>query len=139
MIMKLSTIDKIAGILSGMKINKIIDKEVKNSLLKTFIEARKIVKDINAERLEIITKFQSDWMEEMKAVEDFRIKKVPVIGHQEYLEAERDANALLDSLLEKDADLNISSVTMDNFMSFCGSEDITFEQVAFLQDNGVIV
>lgn len=132
-------IDKIAGILAGMKLSKITDKEVKNNLLKTFIEARKIAKDIDAERLEIITKFQSDWMEELKAVEDFRIKKVPVIGHQEYLEAEKDANILLDSLFERDVDLNISSVTMDNFMSFCGNEDVTFEQVAFLQDNGVIV
>lgn len=132
-------IDKIAGILAGMKLSKITDKEVKNNLLKTFIEARKIAKDIDAERLEIIAKFQSDWMEELKAVEDFRIKKVPVIGHQEYLEAEKDANALLDSLFEKDVDLKICPVTMDNFMSFCGSEEITFEQVAFLQDNGVIV
>ena len=132
-------IDKIAGILAGMKLSKITDKEVKNNLLKTFIEARKIAKDIDAERLEIITKFQSDWMEELKAVEDFRTKKVPVIGHQEYLEAEKDANALLDSLFEKDVDLKICPVTMDNFMSFCGSEEITFEQVAFLQDNGVIV
>lgn len=132
-------IDKIAGILAGMKLSKITDKEVKNNLLKTFIEARKIAKDIDAERLEIITKFQSDWMEELRAVEDFRIKKVPVIGHQEYLEAEKDANALLDSLFEKDVDLKICPVTMDNFMSFCGSEEITFEQVAFLQDNGVIV
>ena len=137
--MKLSTVNQLAGILSGMKINKITDREVKNSLLKTFIEARKIVKDIDAERLEIITKFQSDWMEELKAVENFRIKKVPVIGHQEYLEAEKDANALLDSLFERDVDLKIYPVTMDDFMSFCGSEEITFEQVAFLQDNGVIV
>ena len=136
--MKLANINTIAGILSGIKLNKITDKDVKNNLLKTFIEFRKAIKDAEAERLEIITKFQSDWLDELKAVEDFRVKKVPVIGHQEYLEAEKDANALIAAIFEKDVEVKIYSVTIDDFMSFCGSEDITFEQVAFLQDSGVL-
>ena len=57
--MKLANINTIAGILSGIKLNKITDKDVKNNLLKTFIEFRKAIKDAEAERLEIITKLKS--------------------------------------------------------------------------------
>lgn len=137
--MKVAIVNTLAGILSGIKINKITDKNVKNKLLQTFLNLRKVIKEAEAERLEIIDKFQKDWLEELKAVEDFRIKKVPVIGHEEYLEAEKDANALISSIFDKEVEINLDPVTLDDFMSFCGNEDTTFEQVAFLQDNGVIV
>lgn len=137
--MKVAIVNTVAGILSGIKLNKITDKDVKNKLLRTFIEVRKVIKDADTERLEIIDKFQKDWLEELKAVENFRTKNVPVIGHEEYLEAERDANTLIASIFDREVEINLNPVSLDDFMSFCGNEDITFEQVAFLQECGVIV
>lgn len=136
--MKLSTINALAGMLSSMKINKITDKAVKTALVNDYLHLRKFVKEADDERRELVEKFQKDWAEELPLVEAFRRENKPVEGHQEYLEAELDANNAIAGIFDRDVEVNIKPVSMDDFVSACGNQELTLEQTAFLQDCGLI-
>ena len=136
--MKLSTINAIAGLLSGMKISKIADKEVKTALVNDYLHLRKLVKEVDAERKELVEKFQSDWADEMPLVEAFRKDGKPVVGHDAYLDAERDANKTIAEMFDKEAETSLKAVPVEDFVAACGGEELTLEQIAFLQDNGLI-
>ena len=136
--MKLSTINALAGMLSSMKINKITDKAVKTALVNDYLHLRKFVKEADDERRELVEKFQKDWAEELPLVEAFRRENKPVEGHQEYLEAEMDANKAIGDIYERDVDAKPKAVPMDAFVAAFGEEELTLEQIAFLQENGII-
>lgn len=134
--MKLVDINTTAGILSGMKLNKIEDKRAKAALLKDYLALRKLAKEAMDDKNEIISKFKEDWKDELADVQAYRDKNEPVVGHDAYLEAERDANEAIQDILLREVDVNITKVDMAVFTGF--SDDITFEQVAFLQEVGLI-
>ena len=130
------TIVNLATILGGIKINRIEDKDAKAALLKDYLALRKVAKEAEADRDEIVRKFQEDWKDELAAVEAYRREKKPVVGHLDYLEAERDANKAIQDTFAKEVELTLAPVPFDAIEDV--SEDITLEQVAFLQDNGII-
>ena len=130
------TIVNLATILGGIKINRIEDKDAKAALLKDYLALRKVAKEAEADRDEIVRKFQEDWKDELAAVEAYRREKKPVVGHLDYLEAERDANKAIQDTFAKEVELTLAPVPFDAIADV--SEDITLEQVAFLQDNGII-
>lgn len=134
--MKLVDINTTAGILSGMKLNKIEDKRAKAALLKDYIALRKLAKDAMDDKNEIISKFKEDWKDELADVQAYRDKNEPVVGHDAYLEAERDANEAIQDILLREVDIELTKVDMTVFTGF--SDDITFEQIAFLLEVGLI-
>ena len=134
--MKISVANAIAVLLSGVKINKIEDKDAKAALLKDYIALRRVVKDADEAKGEIIRKFQEDWAEVLPAVQAFRDKNEAVVGYDDYLEAEKDANRAIQDIYAGDVDIDLSPVKMEAIMAF--SEDITLEQIAFLQECGII-
>ena len=136
--MTIATINMIVGILAGMKLNKISDKKVKATLVNDYLHLRKHVKDTEADRKELVDKFQSDWADELDAVEAFRRENKPVVGHDAYLDAERDANKAISGLFEREVEVDIKSIPMDEFMASCGAEELTLEQLAFLQEVGIV-
>lgn len=136
--MKLSTINVIAGVLSGMKINKITDKEVKTALVNNYLHLRKFVKEADEERKELVEKFQKDWGDELAAVEAFRSEGRPVEGHDAYLEAERDANKAIQDIFECDVETRLKAVKMEDFVDAIEIDDLTFEQIALLEEAGLI-
>lgn len=136
--MKLSTINAIVGVLSAMKINKFKDKKVKATLINDYLHLRGFVKKADTDRMELVQKFQSDWADELAAVQSLREAGKPVIGHDAYLEAEKDANDSIASLFSGDVDVAPKSVPMDAFLTACGGEELTFEQIALLQEGGII-
>lgn len=136
--MRLSDVNVIVGILAGMKINRIADKRTKSVLMNDYLRLRPLFKKANEDVDEIRRKFQEDWNDELDAVQAFRNKRKPVVGHEEYLEAEEDANNAIAHVLAEDVDVEVKSVPMDEFMTACGGEELTFEQVAFLQEAGII-
>ena len=125
-----------AGILSGIKLSRITDKDAKVALLKDYLAIRKVVKCAEDEKGEIVRKFQDDWADELAAVQSYREKCRPVVGHLDYLEAERDANGAISAIFSQEVDIDIVPVGFDAISDF--SEDVTLEQVAFLQDVGII-
>lgn len=134
--LKLYIIDQIAGILSGVKISKIADKEAKDALLKDYIAMRKHLKAASEDKDEIIRKFQEDWREALAPVDALRKEGKPVVGYDDFLEAEKDANRAIQDTFAKEVELTLAPVPFDAIAGV--SEDITLEQVAFLQDNGII-
>lgn len=136
--MTIATIDMLVTILGGMKLNKISDKKVKTSLVNNYLHLRKFVKDTENDRKELVEKFQSDWADELDEVEAFRRENKPVVGHDSYLEAEKDANKAISNLFAKEVEVDIQSIPLDSFMAFCGAEELTIEQLAFLQENGIV-
>lgn len=136
--MKLATINMIVGTLSGIKLNKITDKRVKTTLVNDYLHLRKFVREAEIDRQALIDKFQSDWADELPKVEAFRQDKKPVVGHDEYLEAEKDANKAISDIFAREVEVDIKSVPMDDFMTACSGEELTIEQLAFLQESGVV-
>lgn len=136
--MKLSDINVAVGILSGIKINRLSDKRVKTALLNDYLALRPSFKRAKEDVEELRAKFQQDWSDELDAVQALRDKRRPVVGHDAYLVAERDANKAIDDILSAEVDVDIKSVPMDDFINICGGEDLTLEQVAFLQQVGVV-
>lgn len=136
--MKLSNNNAIAivNILSGIKLNRIADKGTKSVLLKDYLAVRKVVNEAKNTKGEIVRKFQEDWADELPAVQAFRNKNEPIIGHNDYLEAEKDANNAIVDLFSAEVEIDLSPVESDAIMDF--SEDITLEQIAFLQECGII-
>lgn len=123
-------------ILSGIKFNRITDKEAKSALLKDYLILRKAAKEAEEDKNEIVRKFQEDWMDELAQVEAFRKEKKPVVGHDEYLDAERDANKAIVEIWSRELDIDLVSIPQVAITDF--SEDITLEQIAFLQEAGII-
>ncbi len=136
--MRLADINVAVGILSGIKINRLSDKRVKTALLNDYLALRPSFKRAKEDVEEMRAKFQQDWSDELDAVQALRDKQRPVVGHDEYLFAERDANKAIDDILSAEVDVDIKSVPMDDFINICGGEDLTLEQVAFLQQVGII-
>ena len=136
--MKLADVNVAVGILSGIKINRLSDKRVKTALLNDYLALRPSFKRAKEDVEEMRAKYQQDWSDELDAVLALRDKGRPVVGHDAYLVAERDANKAIDDILSAEVDVDIKSVPMDDFINICGGEDLTLEQVAFLQQVGVV-
>ena len=136
--MKVATINMLVGILAGMKLNKISDKKVKTALVNNYLALRKFAKETEADRKELVDKFQEDFSDELDEVEAFRRDGKPVVGHDSFLEAEKDANKAISDLFTREVEVDIKSIPMNDFMAFCGSEELTIEQLALLQENGVV-
>lgn len=136
--MKLVTIDTIAGILGAMKLHRIQDKEVKSVLVEDHINFKMCLKEVKERSEAYRAKFREDWADEMTAVEILRRKKLPVEGHEEYLKAARDANQALQDMFEVEVEVEFRPVSLSSFLESCGGEDLTLDQVAFLQEHGII-
>ena len=132
----ISYISIAAGILSGMKINRMEDKRAKTSLLKDYLALRKVAKEAESDKNEIVSKFQDDWAEVLKSVQAFRDKNEPVVGYDDYLEAEKDANKAIQEISSREKDIELAPVELSAFNGV--ADDLTLEQVAFLQEIGII-
>ena len=137
--MKVEIVLTIERILSGIKINKVQDKEVKSALLKDYLAVRRIAKMVEADRQETIRKFQSDWKEAL----DDKSKQ-----NEDFERAKRDA---ADSLLAFERiDSSLYDKSEMEFVKFPSealyepdlwAEDILLAQIPgsidFLIENGV--
>lgn len=126
----------IDSILVASRINRIADKEVKDALLKEYLEIHKIAEAAKADQNEISRKFNADWRDEATAVAKYRNAGKPVVGHLDFLDAERDAEKAIQDLLKAEMDIDITPAPMDDIMAV--SEDITLGQIAMLQEYGII-
>lgn len=65
--MKLADINAIAGVLAGIKINKIADKSTKDEINKSFLAVRKALRPFERDRDDLVEKFRADWKDEITA------------------------------------------------------------------------
>ena len=136
--MKISKINNAVGILGGIKITKLPDKKVKNDLLNNYLHLRGFIRDAEEESTDLSKKFREDWSEEMDAVESLAMRKEPIVGHDEYLEAKRDTEKTLREIMEREVETAVKAIPMDDFMNACKGEELTLEQVAFLKEVGIL-
>ena len=136
--MKLATINMLVSILGGIKLNKILDKKVKTALVNDYLHLRKFVKEGEAERQDLVDKFQADWADELDDVETLRRAGKKVVGHDAYLDAEKDANKAISDIFSSEVEVDIKPVAIDDFMASCAGEELTLEQLAFLQESGLV-
>lgn len=126
----------IDAILVASRINRIADKAVKDALLKEYLEIHRIAEAAKADQNEISRKFNADWRDEAIAVAKYRNAGKPVVGHLDFLDAERDADKAIQDLFKAEVDIDITPAPMDDIMAV--SEDITLGQIAMLQEYGII-
>lgn len=138
--MKLSNNNAIAivNILAGMKLNRIADTDVRTNLVWNYVELRRVSKTADDKRTEIVRKFQEDWADEIDDVRNQRAENKPVTGHDSFLESERLANELIATIYNEEVEVSIRPVGMEELVGVLSGDDITFEQVAFLADNGIV-
>ena len=136
--MKLSIVNLIVGILSGLKLNKVADKEIKTTLINDYLYLRRLVKQAREDKDEIASKFQNDWREDFVAVENLRREKKPVVGYDKYLVAEADANKEISDLFSAEVEVSVKSVPMDDFLAVLDGEEMNLEQIALLQEVGIV-
>ena len=136
--MNRSTVDTAAGILSGIKLNRIQNKAVKMTLLNDYINLRKFAKE-GAEAIKDVTeKFGADWSKEKTEVIRLRMERKPLDGYEEYLKAEKDAESIISKILNEEVEIKLESVPFDEFITATEDEDLSFEHVAFLQECGIV-
>ena len=136
--LKLSIVNLIVGLLSGMKLNKVADKDIKTTLINDYIYLRRLVKQPREDKDEMASKFQSDWRDDFVAVESLRREKKPVVGYDKYLLAEADANKAISDLFSVEVEVLVKSVPMNDFLAVLDGEEMNLEQIALLQEAGVI-
>lgn len=136
--MKYFEIKALVDILAGIKLCKISDSDVKGGILMSYLALRKIVKDVEADKQELVMKFQEDWKEERDAVVELRKKKQPVEGHDDYLKAVDETNLILQKMDETEMEVSIKPVKMDKFVASIPGEEINLEQIAILVDCGIL-
>jgi len=136
--MKYFEIKTLVDILAGIKLCKISDSDIKSGILMSYLALRKIVKDVEADKQELVMKFQEDWKEERNAVIELRKKKQPVEGHDDYLKAVDETNLILQKIDETEMEASIKPVEMDKFVASIPGEEINLEQIAILVDCGVL-
>lgn len=136
--MKYFEIKALVDILAGIKLCKIPDSDVKGGILMNYLALRKIVKDVEADKQELVMKFQEDWKEERNAVIEHRKKKQPVEGHDDYLKAVDETNLILQKMDETEMEVSIKPVKMDKFVASIPGEEINLEQIAILVDCGIL-
>lgn len=142
--LKLNIIDQIAAILSGVKINKMEDKVAKSALMQDYLALRKFLKSALEDKDEIVRKFQEDWKDELEAVKKYRLEKKPVVGHLDYLEAERDANKAISDIFDREVELEFEKIPGAQLLNpELWGENITLEQIPgsieFLKENGIVL
>lgn len=136
--MKLADINAIAGVLSGIKINKVADRETKAELGKTYLAVRKALRPFERDRDDLVEKFRSDWKDE---ITDILAKKDG--DRTAFEQAQADLNAAVAKMLnEGEAEVALSPVKADALYS----PDLWWENatlgdidnnIAFLVKHGV--
>lgn len=136
--MKISTINALCGIIAKIDFKELADAKIRTTLYNDYYHLRRFVKQADEDRQEVVNKFQQDWKDELAAVDAFRKENKPVVGHDAYLEAERDANKAISDIFDAEAEVAIKPVKLDAFLSSYKGEGLNFEQIAVLQENGIL-
>ena len=118
-------------VLAAINISKVSEKTVKQTLYNDYLYLRRIRKDAEEERREIVDKFQEDFGEEVAVVNVIRQRGGILEGHEAFEEAEKDANSVIQKLFEREVEVETKTISWDAFTAAVKS-DLTLEQMAAL-------
>ena len=138
--LKNAIIHEISSLLSGIKITRIEDKDVKIALLHMYLVLRKVSNTVMEDMRAIADKFRDDWHDDLVAVTSLRKQGEPVDedGYKDFLRAEKDANEEIEKINRGDTEVEVEPIDADAFVSAIANEDIDLSVVGYMYDNGLL-
>lgn len=120
-------------------VNKVKNDQIRYTLTHDYRKLRRVSREIEQERSDIIEKFRDDFADEMLDVHVLKESGRPVVDHDEFLRAEASMNRLIQKMFQEEVeeDLELVKVGIDDFVKAVRDGDYTFEDVAAL--DGIIL
>ena len=137
--MKKIDVQNAVNALGRVPVNKVKNDQVRNTLIHDYRKLRRVSREIEQERQDLLEKFREDFADETLDVHVLRESGRPVVDHDEFLRAEASMNRLLQKMFQEEVadDLELVKVSMDDFVKAVKDGDYTFEDFAAL--DGIII
>ena len=120
-------------------VNKVKDDVVRNTLIYDYRRLRKVSREIEEERTDLVEKFQSDFAVEAEEARALRQQGKAVTGAAlaPFLKAEAELNRAVRAMFREEVELELQTVPMDDFVKAVKDGDYTFEDLSAL--DGVVL
>ncbi|MBQ6359140.1 MAG: hypothetical protein IJI97_09375 [Clostridia bacterium] len=120
-------------------VNKVKDDIVRNTLIYDYRRLRKVSREIEEERTDLVEKFQADFAVEAEEARALRQQGKAVTGAAlaPFLKAEAELNRAVRAMFREEVELELKTVPMDDFVKAVKDGDYTFEDLSAL--DGVVL
>ncbi len=120
-------------------VNKVKDDVVRNTLIYDYRRLRKVSREIEEERTDLVEKFQADFAVEAEEARALRQQGKAVTGAAlaPFLKAEAELNRAVRAMFREEVELEFKTVPMDDFVKAVKDGDYTFEDLSAL--DGVVL
>lgn len=137
--MKKIDIQNAVNAFGRIPVNKVKNDKIRSALIFDYRRLRKVSREIEQERSDLVEKFRDDFAEELLDVQVLRESGKPVTDHDEFLRAEASMNRTIQKMFQEEVteDLELVTVTMDDFEKAVKDGEYTFEDLAAL--DGIII
>lgn len=137
--MKKIDIQNAVNAFGRIPVNKVKNDKIRSTLIFDYRRLRKVSREIEQERSDLVEKFRDDFAEELLDVQVLRESGKPVTDHDEFLRAEASMNRTIQKMFQEEVaeDLELVKVTMDDFEKAVKDGEYTFEDLAAL--DGIII
>lgn len=137
--MKKIDIQNAVNAFGRIPVNKVKNDKVRNTLIHDYRKLRKVSREIEQERQDLVEKFRDDFAEEMLDIQVLRESGKPVTDHDEFLRAEASMNRIIQKMFQEEVakDLELVKVSMDDFEKAVKDGEYTFEDLSAL--DGIIL
>lgn len=137
--MKKIDIQNAVNAFGRIPVNKVKNDRIRSTLIFDYRRLRKVSREIEQERSDLVEKFRDDFAEELLDVQVLRESGKPVTDHDEFLRAEASMNRTIQKMFQEEVaeDLELVKVTMDDFEKAVKDGEYTFEDLAAL--DGIII
>jgi len=137
--MKKIDIQNAVNAFGRIPVNKVKNDKIRSTLIYDYRRLRKVSREIEQERSDLVEKFRDDFAEELLDVQVLRESGKPVTDHDEFLRAEASMNRTIQKMFQEEVteDLELVTVTMDDFEKAVKDGEYTFEDLAAL--DGIVI
>ena len=137
--MKKIDIQNAVNAFGRIPVNKVKNDQIRCTLTHDYRKLRRVSREIEQDRQDLVEKFREDFAEEMLDVQVLRESGRPVTDHDEFLRAEASMNRLIQKMFQEEVeeDLELVKVGIDDFIKAVRDGDYTFEDVAAL--DGIVL
>jgi hypothetical protein len=120
-------------------VNKVKDDVVRNTLIYDYRRLRKVSREIEEERTDLVEKFQADFAVEAEEARALRQQGKAVTGAAlaPFLKAEAELNRAVRAMFREEVELELQTVPMDDFVKAVKDGEFTFEDLSAL--DGVVL
>ena len=136
--MKKSRVIEIFRFLNGIKLNKVLDKDIRSMIISNHMQMHNIVKQYDEDVKELQRKLFSDKQSEIEELsklrEDYKntdnisikkeIESKIIKDYSDIISLEIEFNNELNNILNTEIDINLKKVSKENFVEMCVNADI---------------